>query len=68
MNTHPRTRAAALGGGLATALLAGSATTMTASPAEAAASAPMAVAPYLYNGWGDPPSPTTITDATGVKW
>ncbi|MFJ9542300.1 ricin-type beta-trefoil lectin domain protein, partial [Streptomyces sp. NPDC101225] len=31
-------------------------------------SAPMAVAPYLYNGWGDPPSPTTITDATGVKW
>ncbi|MGW1564763.1 ricin-type beta-trefoil lectin domain protein [Streptomyces sp. NPDC002144] len=31
-------------------------------------SAPMAVAPYLYNGWGDPPSPTTITNATGVKW
>ncbi|MBO4257297.1 ricin-type beta-trefoil lectin domain protein [Streptomyces griseorubiginosus] len=31
-------------------------------------SAPMAVAPYLYNGWGDPPSPTTITHATGVKW
>ncbi|GAA3787589.1 lectin [Streptomyces chiangmaiensis] len=30
--------------------------------------APMAVAPYLYNGWGDPPSPTTITNATGVKW
>jgi hypothetical protein len=28
----------------------------------------MAVAPYLYNGWGDPPSPTTITNATGVKW
>ncbi|MFF4259610.1 lectin [Streptomyces sp. NPDC001663] len=31
-------------------------------------SAPMAVAPYLYNGWGSPPSPTTITNATGVKW
>ncbi|MFG2971060.1 ricin-type beta-trefoil lectin domain protein [Streptomyces sp. NPDC048288] len=31
-------------------------------------SAPMAVAPYLYNGWGDPPSPTTITNATGVKY
>ncbi|GGN34880.1 chitinase [Streptomyces fuscichromogenes] len=31
-------------------------------------SSPMAVAPYLYNGWGDPPSPTTITDATGVKY
>ncbi|MET8446858.1 lectin [Streptomyces sp. NPDC005209] len=29
---------------------------------------PMAVAPYLYNGWGSPPSPTTITNATGVKW
>ncbi|MBJ6641338.1 lectin [Streptomyces sp. DHE7-1] len=31
-------------------------------------SAPMAVAPYLYNGWGSPPSPATITRATGVKW
>ncbi|WP_329042785.1 ricin-type beta-trefoil lectin domain protein [Streptomyces sp. NBC_00178] len=30
--------------------------------------APMAVAPYLYNGWGNPPSPTTVTNATGVKW
>ncbi|WP_129311460.1 chitinase [Streptomyces sp. L2] len=30
--------------------------------------APMAVAPYLYNGWGDPPNPSTITQATGVKW
>ncbi|MFE7752899.1 ricin-type beta-trefoil lectin domain protein [Streptomyces sp. NPDC057428] len=32
------------------------------------ADAPMAVAPYLYNGWGNPPSPTTVTNATGVKW
>ncbi|MFJ5966625.1 lectin [Streptomyces sp. NPDC093060] len=31
-------------------------------------SAPMAVAPYLYNGWGSPPNPSTITQATGVKW
>ncbi|ANP50891.1 hypothetical protein J2Z21_005187 [Streptomyces griseochromogenes] len=30
--------------------------------------APMAVAPYLYNGWGSPPNPGTITQATGVKW
>ncbi|MFF9314254.1 lectin [Streptomyces sp. NPDC014748] len=30
--------------------------------------APMAVAPYLYNGWGSPPNPSTITSATGVKW
>jgi len=28
----------------------------------------MAVAPYYYNGWGDPPSPTTVMSATGVKW
>ncbi|MER6800098.1 ricin-type beta-trefoil lectin domain protein, partial [Amycolatopsis mediterranei] len=28
----------------------------------------MAVAPYLYNGWGDPPNPATIMNATGVKW
>ncbi|MGK3200998.1 ricin-type beta-trefoil lectin domain protein [Amycolatopsis sp. MEPSY49] len=28
----------------------------------------MAVAPYLYNGWGNPPSPQTIQNATGVKW
>jgi hypothetical protein len=28
----------------------------------------MAVAPYLYNGWGSPPNPSTITQATGVKW
>ncbi|MFG1638851.1 ricin-type beta-trefoil lectin domain protein [Amycolatopsis sp. NPDC049252] len=28
----------------------------------------MAVAPYLYNGWGNPPSPATIQNATGVKW
>ncbi|MFE5889715.1 ricin-type beta-trefoil lectin domain protein [Streptomyces sp. NPDC056462] len=31
-------------------------------------SAPMAVAPYLYNGWGSPPNPTTVTNATGVKY
>lgn len=28
----------------------------------------MAVAPYLYNGWGSPPSPATVMNATGVKW
>ncbi|MBL1086025.1 carbohydrate binding domain-containing protein [Streptomyces actinomycinicus] len=25
-------------------------------------------APYLYEGWGDPPSPTAVMSATGVKW
>ncbi len=28
----------------------------------------MAVAPYLYEGWGNPPDPTTVMSATGVKW
>ena len=25
-------------------------------------------APYLYLGWGNPPSPSTVMSATGVKW
>ncbi|MFD5559419.1 carbohydrate binding domain-containing protein [Kitasatospora griseola] len=25
-------------------------------------------APYLYNGWGNPPSPTTVMNASGIKW
>ncbi|MEU2064807.1 carbohydrate binding domain-containing protein [Streptomyces sp. NPDC013455] len=25
-------------------------------------------APYLYQGWGDPPNPTTVMNATGAKW
>jgi hypothetical protein len=28
----------------------------------------MAAAPYLYLGWGNPPSPSTVMSATGVKW
>ncbi|MEV6802809.1 cellulose binding domain-containing protein [Micromonospora rifamycinica] len=28
----------------------------------------MAAAPYLYPGWGDPPAPATVMEATGVKW
>ena len=32
------------------------------------ANAVQAVAPYIYNGWGNPPDPTTIMNATGVKW
>ncbi|MEK8170577.1 chitinase [Streptomyces sp. M19] len=30
--------------------------------------APQAVAPYLYNGWGDPPDPAEVREATGVSW
>ncbi len=25
-------------------------------------------APYLYLGWGNPPDPTTVMNATGIKW
>jgi hypothetical protein len=28
----------------------------------------MAAAPYLYPGWGDPPAPSTVMGATGIKW
>ncbi|MER7976978.1 RICIN domain-containing protein [Streptomyces sp. NPDC095817] len=40
----------------------------TAPGGGTAPSAPMAVAPYLYNGWGSPPNPATVMNATGVKW
>jgi hypothetical protein len=25
-------------------------------------------APYLFMGWGDPPAPATVMNATGIKW
>jgi cellulose binding protein with CBM2 domain/fibronectin type III domain protein len=25
-------------------------------------------APYLYLGWGDPPAPSTVMSATGIRW
>ncbi|MEV6932734.1 RICIN domain-containing protein, partial [Dactylosporangium sp. NPDC051485] len=28
----------------------------------------MAAAPYLYEGWGNPPNPATVMSATGVRW
>ena len=28
----------------------------------------MAAAPYLYQGWGDPPNPQTVSQRTGIKW
>lgn len=68
MNAQPPTRTSVLRGGIAIALCALSASALAVSPAGAAAPAPMAVAPYLYNGWGSPPDPTTVTNATGVKW
>jgi Ricin-type beta-trefoil lectin domain len=38
--------------------------TTTPPPATGA----MAAAPYLYEGWGDPPNPQTVMSATGVRW
>ena len=40
----------------------------TPTSGDPAPAAPMAVAPYLYNGWGSPPDPATVMNATGVKW
>lgn len=68
-----RIRAARRGAiGVAAAAVIGT-TTMAAADADPAqspkaADAPQAVAPYLYNGWGDTPDPATVMDATGVKW
>ncbi|MBB4960205.1 cellulose binding domain-containing protein [Micromonospora polyrhachis] len=28
----------------------------------------MAAAPYLYPGWGNPPAPATVMNATGIRW
>jgi hypothetical protein len=43
-------------------------TTPTSTTTPPPASGVQAVAPYIYNGWGNPPDPTTIMSATGVKW
>ncbi|POX42693.1 chitinase [Streptomyces sp. Ru73] len=54
--------AAVIGGGTMAAADA------TPATGPEAAGAPQAVAPYLYNGWGDTPDPATVMDASGVKW
>ncbi len=41
---------------------------LTVAPAGAAVEAGGSGAPYLYMGWGNPPSPTAVMSATGVKW
>ncbi|ATL81273.1 chitinase [Streptomyces malaysiensis subsp. malaysiensis] len=63
---------------LALAVVAAAASTTAAAWADSsgpsgrdgaeASAAPAAVAPYLYNGWGDPPDPGEVMDATGVSW
>ncbi|MFI6078678.1 ricin-type beta-trefoil lectin domain protein [Actinoplanes sp. NPDC051343] len=37
------------------------------SPGDAASSKFPPVSPYLYTGWGNPPNPATVMNATGVK-
>ena len=27
----------------------------------------MAAAPYIYPGWGNPPAPSTVMNATGIR-
>ena len=49
---------------MATAAVLGLAT----APAGAAVEAGGKGAPYLYMGWGEPPNPATVMNATGVKW
>lgn len=58
--------------GLAAATALGATAQATASPAPAAPQAATALpsgiaAPYLYLGWGTPPSATSVMSATGIK-
>ncbi|MFG6194885.1 carbohydrate-binding protein [Nonomuraea sp. JJY05] len=46
---------------------AGRDATATTSGCTGGGGTKMAGAPYLYMGWGDPPNPGTVMDATGVK-
>lgn len=39
-----------------------------ATTAGCPSSGAMAAAPYLYLGWGDPPSATNVMSLTGVRW
>ncbi|WP_245667882.1 chitinase [Actinomadura macra] len=43
-------------------------TTPVTKPSATEKSAVGAAAPYLYMGWGNPPDPTTVMTASGVKW
>jgi hypothetical protein len=50
----------------------GGATTPTTPPTANPTTSPppagrMAAAPYIYPGWGDPPQPATVVDATGIR-
>ena len=51
----------------------GGTTTPTTPPTTSPTTTPpttgtkMAASPYIYPGWGDPPAPSTVVNATGIK-
>ncbi|WP_252395156.1 chitinase [Streptantibioticus parmotrematis] len=76
---RPRAAALALCSALVCAALVATAVPPASATAPGAGAVPgaaagalgspgMAVAPYFYNGWGDPPDPVAVMRATGVRW
>ncbi|MGW7596429.1 chitinase [Streptomyces antimycoticus] len=63
-----RRRRTALAVAAVAAVASTTAAAWAASPGQAPDAASAAVAPYLYNGWGNPPDPGEVMDATGVSW
>lgn len=59
--------AATAGGGYAYAGETGGTSGSGTSTNSALSAAELAAAPYLYEGWGDPPDVTTVMEATGIK-
>lgn len=53
--------------GIAAACLTGMATMPAVSAEPTAAAGPAAASPYLYLGWGNPPQPAEVMQATGIK-
>ncbi|MED7953669.1 carbohydrate binding domain-containing protein [Streptomyces sp. BE303] len=47
---------------------ASTALTVTTDPGGGTPTGFKQAAPYLYNGWGNPPAATTVMNATGIKW
>ena len=47
--------------------VAAGAIAFAATPAQSAPPSPVGASPYLYPGWGNPPKPSEVSGATGVK-
>jgi chitinase len=68
---HTTLRRLAVASVLGTAISAGlvaTPATGSAAPDGPAPAAAMAAAPYLYYGWGNPPSAAEVMSATGISW